>query len=74
MKAFGMEIFGAFGPHADYVVKAVLKHAYRHPDDCDGQLPPLLEARTRLSIALQRGNARVALKGIQVLCGAHARP
>jgi hypothetical protein len=72
MKAFGMEVFGAFGPHADYVVKAVLKHAYR--DDCDGHLPPLLEARTRLSIALQRGNARVALKGIEVLCGAHARP
>jgi hypothetical protein len=63
LKGFAMESFGAFGPHADYVLKCLLKHA-----DGSDDSPQLSDARTRLSIALQRGNARIALKGIELIC------
>jgi hypothetical protein len=64
LKAFVMESFGAFGAHADHVLKVLLKHAVRDDDD---DTPQLIDARTRLSIALQRGNACIAHKGIEIL-------
>jgi hypothetical protein len=65
LKAFAMESLGAFGPQAEYILKCMFKHAMRNT--VGDALQPQ-DARILLSIALQRGNALMGRKGIDLIC------
>ena len=65
LKPFAMESMGAFGKHANDVLKIMMKHAAHN---AAGDTPLPHEARIRLSIALQRGNALIARHGVEMLC------
>jgi hypothetical protein len=65
-QAFALETLGAWGPQADSVLKTLFKHS-QHENEVDVQ-NQMHEARTRISVALQRGNALVHRAGIELIC------
>jgi hypothetical protein len=68
MIAFVMETFGAFGPQANKLLQCFFKQGPGPGKDFGDDGITLQDARTQLSFALQRGNAIVARKGVEMLC------
>ena len=58
----------SIGKQADQVLKIMIKHADFHDL---GDSMRLRDIRTRISIALQKGNARMALMGVQLINSSH---